>query len=140
MQEEEFLHFGNESYIYNLFEDYQKDKNSIPKEWLRFFQGMELVSESPSRAVATSAGGFDVQRVIDFFKREGHLFAKTGSLLPVKEFDINKHLSHLNISKEDLSSVVSVKEWGISECTLPRVNKTLRKNLLPRTWSRIFQS
>lgn len=132
MQEEEFLHFGNERYIYQLFESYQKDKSSVPVQWLRFFQGMELASsvELTSNAPVAEgkySGNFDLQRVIDYFKRYGHLFANTNSLLTTKEFDLNVLLSELNIKQEDLDSIVSIKEWNIPDCKLSELINILQQ-------------
>ncbi|MCH9617178.1 MAG: 2-oxoglutarate dehydrogenase E1/E2 component [Chlamydiia bacterium] len=114
MQEDEFLHFENEGYIYDLFEKYQKDKSAVPKEWLRFFQGVEL----GEGASGGSAKGFDVERVVDYFKSCGHLYADTNSMVERKEFDKQKLLEHLSLKEQDLNQKVSVNSLDIKEITL----------------------
>ena len=118
ISEEEFLHFGNENYIYDLFENYQKDKNSVPKEWLRFFQGMELTNSTDARERGVIDNKVDLQRVIDYFKRYGHLYASSNSLEKQNLFNIRDLLNYLKVSSEDLNEMVSIKDWNISECKL----------------------
>ena len=43
-----------------------KDKNSVPKEWLRFFQGMELTNSTTAKERGVIDKKVGLQRIIDF--------------------------------------------------------------------------
>ncbi|MCH9620703.1 MAG: 2-oxoglutarate dehydrogenase E1/E2 component [Chlamydiia bacterium] len=101
MQENEFLHFENQGYIYEMYERFQKQDKDLPAQWLYFFQGMELNQETP-----TSNQSTDTQRVIDYFKKFGHLYAKTNSLFGKKVFDLERFFKDLSLTKEDLTKVI----------------------------------
>jgi 2-oxoglutarate dehydrogenase E1 component len=127
MQDNEFLHFENEGYIYDLFEKYQKDKASVPKEWLRFFQGMELAESVPFQGALSNGQGFDAGRIVDYFKSSSHLFARTNALAETEVFDDEKLLAHFSLKKEDLSQVVSVASLDIKEISLQALIDHLKK-------------
>jgi len=126
MIDNEFLHFENERYIYNIFDQYKKEPTSVPTEWVRFFQGMELSDSKPSINTTTYAA-FDPTRVVEYFKKFGHLFAKTNSMAGEKAFSLENFLTELSLKKEDLSSIVSVKELGLSNITLSNLIDRLKK-------------
>lgn len=127
MQEDEFLHFENEGYIYNLFEKYQKDKGSIPKEWLRFFQGVELAETASFQGNFVQSSTFDAERVIDYFKSSGHLFAQTNALVEAQMFDQQKLLERFSLKKEDLNQVVTAPSLGIKDITLQELIDRLKE-------------
>ncbi len=126
MIDNEFLHFENERYIYNIFDQYKKEPTSVPIEWVRFFQGMEL-SDSKASVNTFSDTVFDTQRVIDYFKKFGHLYAKTNSMKGAKVFSLENLLTELSLKKEDLSNIISVKELGLSNITLSELIDRLKK-------------
>ena len=101
MQENEFLHFENEKYVYEMHERYTKGGSDIPIEWVRFFQGMELNQTSGSQSQ-----GIDSYRVINYFKKYGHLHADTNSIVGHKSFDMDVFLAHTHLTKEDLTKTV----------------------------------
>nr|MCH9812028.1 hypothetical protein [bacterium] len=110
-----FLQFENEGYIYDLFEKYQKDKKNVPPEWAYFFQGLELGSVSDG---AVTAGAVDGERIVEYFKRNGHLYAKTNSLVEGRSFDVSEFLSYFSLSKKDLSQKVSAPSLGIADISI----------------------
>ena len=126
MNEEEFLHFENEGYIYTLFDQYQKDHKSVPIEWVRFFQGMELTT--PVKTNNQQGECLDVQRVIDYFKKYGHLFAKTNSLQAQKPFNLDQMLEYTQLSKADLLQLVSAKDYKEKNIPLAELIEILKQN------------
>ena len=106
---DEFLHFGNEGYVYDLYKKYKSGHNDIPTEWIRFFQGMELGENNenfnPNQEI-------DSQKIIGYFQRNGHLYANTDSMIPHHKFNIDKILSDLSISSKDLKREISCAKYN----------------------------
>jgi len=102
MQEEEFLHFENERYVYEQYERYQKDPYVLPIEWIRFFQGMEL---SFSKEITVKDKSLlDKDRIVSYLKEKGHLFAQTNSIEGKKECTIETIFEKLSVDQRELPS------------------------------------
>lgn len=123
MQEEEFLHFGNEKHVYDMHERFTRGDKDVPVEWVRFFQGMELSKGSEG----VSSQGIDSYRVIDYFKHYGHLYAKTNSLFGQSSFNLDHLLLMTGLSKGDLGQLVSTPGFNKPEMALSELIKELKK-------------
>ncbi len=121
MSDMDFLHFGNESYIYDIFEKYQKDRESVPLEWGYFFGGVELSGGSSSKESIK----IDPQRVKDYFKRYGFLYANFNPLGEKKIFDKDHLLLFLNLTHSNLKELISIEDWNIGKCSLLECIDTL---------------
>jgi 2-oxoglutarate dehydrogenase E1 component len=73
-----------------MFLDWQKNSNSVSTEWQRFFEGFELArtsfNETGSEYLDTE---FKVLKLIDGYRKQGHLFTKTNPVRARRQYSPN---------------------------------------------------
>ena len=80
-----FLGSSHTSLIEKMYEDYLKDSSSVHKEWRDFFQGYSFAKEVYNEDDIPSAlrKEFKVIDLIEAYRKRGHLFTKTLSLIHI---------------------------------------------------------
>lgn len=102
-----YANFSNLSQLEAWYEAYKKDPQSLEAPLRAFFQGFDL-ARSQTGSSSGSESDLKVYRVIDLYRRYGHLSAHCNPLSPApKELPS----SALQLSKEALSSLVPANTW-----------------------------
>jgi len=119
-----FLNTINHQQIEILYKKYLEDPDSIEHSWRAFFQGFDFYKEKyyfcqfRKKSVDKE---INVLKLINFYKKEGHLFAKIN---PISEkiYYPTPTLKKFFLEKEDLDKIFfSSKEIGLPPCTLREI-------------------
>jgi len=103
-----------------MFNDWQKDSNSVDKEWQRFFEGFELAR---AKFNANDSGILDIEfkvlNLIAGYRKLGHLFTKTNPVRARRVYLPNLSIENFGLSESDLNTVFQAgKSIGIGPSTL----------------------
>lgn len=113
-----------------LFEQYQKNPNSVDESFKHFFQGFELalknypVKKSTDVNISSKSGAaiskeMSVLSLIKGYRRRGHLFTKTNPVRTRRKYFPTLDLENFNLSEADLSTTFEAgHEIGIGKATL----------------------
>ncbi|WP_259289701.1 2-oxoglutarate dehydrogenase E1 component [Candidatus Karelsulcia muelleri] len=121
-----FLNTINHQQIEILYKKYLEDPDSIEHSWRAFFQGFDFYKEKyyfckfRKKSVSIDKE-INVLKLINFYKKEGHLFAKIN---PISEkiYYPTPTLKKFFLEKEDLDKIFfSSKEIGLPPCTLREI-------------------
>ncbi len=115
MKDFQYITNAHPSYIENLYKDFLQNPDSVDSDMRKFFEGFDFAIstlQSPG-AVAPSAGPtvsgsqlakeFSVYRLIQAYRKNGHLVAKTNPIRERRNRQANLELSHFGLSESDLS-------------------------------------
>ncbi|MEM9822675.1 MAG: 2-oxoglutarate dehydrogenase E1 component, partial [Bacteroidota bacterium] len=89
MSDYSYVFNAHPSFIENMYEQYQKDPNSVEDGWRSFFQGFEFAQNGNGHSNGThtsaspglnSAKEFGVQSIIHGFRNRGHLLSTTNPI------------------------------------------------------------
>ncbi|RBL92539.1 2-oxoglutarate dehydrogenase E1 component [Chitinophaga flava] len=120
MKDFSFVTNSHPAYIESLYQDFLKDPNSVDPDWVKFFEGFDFaVSTANGKAVsaATAAGGgslpvsgdqlakeLGVYRLIQAYRKKGHLIAKTNPIRERKDRRANLDLASYGLGDADLKT------------------------------------
>ncbi|RFS24657.1 2-oxoglutarate dehydrogenase E1 component [Chitinophaga silvatica] len=119
MKDFSFVTSSHPAYIESLYQDFRKDPNSVDPEWVKFFEGFDFaVSNVNGKAGAPTAGGstslpvsddqlakeLGVYRLIQAYRKKGHLVAKTNPIRERKDRKANLDLASYGLSDADLKT------------------------------------
>ena len=137
MSDYSYVFNAHPSFIETMYEQYQKDPQSVEDGWRSFFQGFEFAQQGNGHSNGNGNGHtkttgtafnpkeFGVQSIIHGFRNRGHLLSTTN---PIRErLDRKPHLdlSDYNLTEADLDQVfVSGEEIGLKNASLKTFNKT----------------
>ncbi|ABS30585.1 MAG: 2-oxoglutarate dehydrogenase E1 component [Candidatus Sulcia muelleri] len=130
-----FLNTINHQQIEILYKKYLEDPDSIEHSWRAFFQGFDFYKEKytyfcnckfiKKKKSIDTFKEINVLKLINFYKKEGHLFAKIN---PISEKIDYPTLNKFFLEKEDIDKIfVSSKEIGLPPCTLREIIFFLKK-------------
>lgn len=150
-----YLSGGNASYIEELYEIYLKDPEAVPQEWQNFFESLPKVSNMGTtdvshadirdyflhlakqpRAIQVPIAGdvlkerkqIQVERLIEAYRRFGHLAAKIDPLGSQRPEVPELQLSKYNLSEADFDSTFRAESlMGTPQATLKDIYKKLRQ-------------
>lgn len=103
-----------------MFNDWQKNPNSVDNEWQRFFEGFELAR---AKFNANDSGILDIEfkvlNLIAGYRKLGHLFTKTNPVRARRIYSPNLSIENFGLSESDLNTVFQAgKSIGIGPSTL----------------------
>lgn len=103
-----------------MFRGWQHNPNSVSTEWQRFFEGFELArthfNENGSEYLDTE---FKVLKLIDGYRKQGHLFTKTNPVRARRQYTPNLAIENFGLTESDLNKVFQAgKSVGIGPSTL----------------------
>jgi len=120
-----FLHNAHPEYIEGLYNDYQKDPDSVDEEWRDFFEGYDFARENGGvEAPVSEAAGKErlVLNLISGYRRRGHLFTKTNPVRKRRQYSPTLDIENFNLSEEDLDTTFQAgHEIGIGAATLREI-------------------
>lgn len=121
MKDFSFVTNSHPAYIESLYQDFRKDPNSVDPDWVRFFEGFDFAVSNVNGKAATSApvaGGstslpvsddqlakeLGVYRLIQAYRKKGHLIAKTNPIRERKDRKANLDLASFGLGDADLKT------------------------------------
>ena len=125
-----YLSNATPEYIENLYNDFKTKPESVETEFRKFFEGFDFAQLNYKGKAA--AGGFSldelkVYRLIEAYRRKGHLIANTNPLKPRKDRQAELELSFFGLSDADLSKKFAVgSEIGLPNATLGDILNRLK--------------
>ena len=129
-----FLNAAHTGFIGDLYEQYQKNPDSVEPSWKSFFQGYDLANENYSltdeESVEVPEGvrkEFLVIDLINGYRTRGHLFTKTNPVRERRKYTPTLDIENFGLSKQDLSTVFNAGEvLGIGASTLTQIIDRLK--------------
>lgn len=91
----------NAQFIEQLWNDYQKDPNSVSPDWQKFFEGVTFASDQKSLG-GLSEKELDVYHLITAYRNYGHFEADLDPLTNTPAPSDQLALSRFNLSEKDL--------------------------------------
>ncbi|WP_341837968.1 hypothetical protein WJU16_08900 [Chitinophaga pollutisoli] len=118
MKDFSFVTNSHPAYIESLYNAYREDPASVDPEWIKFFEGFDFaVSNANGKAGAAATGTtalgvsneqltkeLAVYRLIQAYRKKGHLIAKTNPIRERKDRQANLDLAHFGLTDADLKS------------------------------------
>ncbi|MDR6565198.1 MULTISPECIES: 2-oxoglutarate dehydrogenase E1 component [Chitinophaga] len=121
MKDFSFVTNSHPAYIESLYQDFRKDPNSVDPDWVKFFEGFDFAVSNVNGKAATSApvaGGstslpvsddqlakeLGVYRLIQAYRKKGHLIAKTNPIRERKDRKANLDLASFGLGDADLKT------------------------------------
>ncbi|WP_298899493.1 2-oxoglutarate dehydrogenase E1 component [uncultured Psychroserpens sp.] len=130
MDKYSFLNAAHTAYFADLYEQYQKNPDSVEPSWRAFFQGYDFGSESYGmdgdlvEGVSTQIPEqvqkeFQVVKLIDGYRSRGHLFTRTNPVRARRKYAPTLEIENFGLSQNDMDTVFSAGEIiGIGKRTL----------------------
>ena len=120
MKDFSFVTNSHPAYIESLYQDFRKDPSAVDPDWVKFFEGFDFaVSNVNGKTVsAPVAGGstslpvsddqlakeLGVYRLIQAYRKKGHLIAKTNPIRERKDRKANLDLASFGLGDADLKT------------------------------------
>ncbi len=113
-----------------LFEQYQKDPESMDETFRHFFEGFELgvkqyeqLPQTKKTSISTNVDKeMSVLDLIESYRRRGHLFTKTNPVRTRRKYFPTLDIENFGLSSSDLNTKFEVgKEIGIGAATLQEI-------------------
>ncbi|QES90016.1 2-oxoglutarate dehydrogenase E1 component [Rhizosphaericola mali] len=133
MKDFSYITNSHPAYIESLYRDYSKDPQSVDPELKKFFDGFDY-------AVENNEGGgdidsdhlakeFNVFRLIEGYRKKGHLLSSTNPIRPRKDRHANLDLNYYDLADTDLKSTfLAGKFIGLPNATLEQIVAKLKKS------------
>jgi 2-oxoglutarate dehydrogenase E1 component len=139
MDKYSFLNAAHTSYFAELYDKYLVNPDSVEPSWRAFFQGFDFGMESAMdgmvdellTAPLSVAGGhkvevpeklqkeFQVVRLIDGYRKRGHLFTKTNPVRERRQYFPTLEIDNFGLAESDLDTTFTAGEiLGIGPSTL----------------------
>ena len=130
-----FISNAHPNYIANLYEQYQKDPQSVEEGWRTFFKGFEFAengSSATTMATAAAKSGdfeatnikeFSVLSIIRAYRNRGHLRSKTNPIRERRNRLPNLDLADFSLTEADLDTVFKAGNEikGLNDATLREI-------------------
>lgn len=142
MDKYSFLNAAHTSYFAELYDKYLINPDSVEPSWRAFFQGFDFGMESAldgmvdelQTAPLSVAGGhevevpeklqkeFQVVRLIDGYRKRGHLFTKTNPVRERRQYFPTLEIGNFGLVASDLDTIFTAGEiLGIGPSTLREI-------------------
>ncbi|TWF45644.1 2-oxoglutarate dehydrogenase E1 component [Chitinophaga polysaccharea] len=139
MKDFSFVTNSHPAYIESLYQDFRKDPNSVDPDWVKFFEGFDFAVSNVNGhagAPAPVAGGstslpvsddqlakeLGVYRLIQAYRKKGHLIAKTNPIRERKDRKANLDLASFGLGDADLKTeFFAGTTIGVGKATLEKI-------------------
>lgn len=134
----DFTHLSSSdiTFIDSLYENFQKNPDSVDESWQRFFQGFDFSKSVSFGTSGTTGEGisdtklraeFNVFRLIQSFRARGHLLADTNPIRPRRDRKARISLTEYGLSESDRTTVFQCGEFvGLGPATLDQILEHLK--------------
>ncbi|MBS3914030.1 MAG: 2-oxoglutarate dehydrogenase E1 component [Bacteroidetes bacterium] len=102
-----YLQNADPSALENLYEQYQKDKESVDFGWRKFFEGFDLGAQQGDAIPQLSEDAsreMHVMNLIYGYRQRGHLFSKTNPLRDRRQWTPTLALENFGLTESDLDT------------------------------------
>ncbi len=123
-----FISNATPEYIENLYRDFKSNPNTVEPEFKKFFEGFDFATLNYNgKSSGVSADELKVYRLIEGYRRKGHLIANTNPLKPRKDRKANLALEDFGLSDKDLNKKFTIgSEIGLPNATLADIINRLK--------------
>ena len=138
MKDLQYITSAHPSFIENIYNDFQKDPNSVDADLKKFFEGFDFALSYSDIKENVVTGGLDsnklnkefgVYQLIQAYRKKGHLNAKTNPIRPRKNRQANLELSYFGLSEHDLDEIFEAGKFlNIGASTLKTILSVLQKS------------
>src|SRR4051794_10588206 len=110
------------------YQRWRQDPASVDESWRVFFEGFELGQSRLAPAQATTQGFAQIFRLIDAYRRRGHVLAKLDPLSNPPTSDHLLELPGFGLSEQDLDKTFDTSHFlGLARGTLRELLAALRE-------------
>ncbi|MBL7718749.1 MAG: 2-oxoglutarate dehydrogenase E1 component [Flavipsychrobacter sp.] len=110
MKDFSYVMSSHPSYVDSLYNDYVANPESVDPEWKKFFEGVDFASKKNGSPTLESAPvsneqlgkELGVYRLINAYRKRGHLVALTNPIRPRKDRKPHLELSDFGLTESDL--------------------------------------
>ena len=139
MKDFSYITNAHPSFIEGLYQDFVRDPASVDPDFRRFFEGFDYAvsqvkpssgadSKQSTGVVTNLEKEFSVYRLIQAYRKKGHLVALTNPIRERKNRVANLDLAHFNLSDTDLQSRFEAGKFiGLGNATLQQILDHLKK-------------
>lgn len=142
MKDFQYITNAHPSYVENLYNDFKTDPASVDPDLKKFFEGFDFAFDNanggsttsnvaaPSSSTAVNIEKeLNVFRLIQGYRKRGHLIAKTNPIRERKDRKANLNLSFFNLSDSDLDTVFEAGKFlSIGASSLKNIIAFLQKS------------
>ncbi len=142
MKDFQYITNAHPSYVENLYNDFKSDPTSVDPDLKKFFEGFDFAFDNAkggstiSNSATPSASStlniekeLNVFRLIQAYRKRGHLVAKTNPIRERKDRKANLDLPFFNLSDSDLDTVFEAGKFlSIGASTLKNIITFLQKS------------
>jgi 2-oxoglutarate dehydrogenase E1 component len=101
MKDFSFVTNSHPAYIESLYQDYRKDPGAVDPEWGKFFEGIDFAVNNVNGKAGAGAPvtsdqltkELNVYRLIQAYRKKGHLVSKTNPIRERKDRQANLDIS-----------------------------------------------
>lgn len=120
MKDFSYVMSAHPSYIESLYSDFVKNPDTVDPEWKKFFEGFDFavsnVNGKSAGPISVSdnqlAKEFSVFRLINGYRKRGHLVATTNPIRPRKDRKPQLDLQDVGLSESDLDTEFYAGEFA----------------------------
>ncbi len=140
MKDFQFITNSHPGFIEGLYNDFVKDPGSVDVDMRKFFEGFDFaVSQTDGSVNGNGVKGasvsvnqldkeFAVYRLIQAYRRKGHLVANTNPIRERKDRNANLELSYFGLTDADLSTTFEAGKFsGVGKTSLQNILSHLQK-------------
>jgi len=116
--------------IESLYEEYQKDPESVDPSWREFFKGFDFARSNFSEQLSSEVFDkeFKVINLIDAYRKRGHLFTKTNPVRIRRRYFPTLDLENYELSDSDLEMVFHAgRNIGLEKPSLKEIVDHLKQ-------------
>ncbi|OMP75228.1 2-oxoglutarate dehydrogenase E1 component [[Flexibacter] sp. ATCC 35208] len=137
MKDFSFVTNSHPAYIESLYQDYRKDPGAVDPEWGKFFEGFDFAvnnvnGKAPGAGAPVSSDQLtkelNVYRLIQAYRKKGHLISKTNPIRERKDRQANLDISFFGLSDADLKTEFYIgQELGLGKTSLENIVSRLKQ-------------
>ncbi|MBO9154930.1 2-oxoglutarate dehydrogenase E1 component [Chitinophaga sp. GCM10012297] len=142
MKDFSFVTNSHPAYIESLYQQYRADASSVDPEWIKFFEGFDFAVSNVNGKTGAAASGatsalpvssdqlvkeLGVFRLIQAYRKKGHLIAKTNPIRERKDRQPNLDLKFFGLADADLKTEFHAGQViGLGKAPLEKIVKHLQ--------------
>ncbi|HEV2833120.1 MAG TPA: thiamine pyrophosphate-dependent enzyme, partial [Hanamia sp.] len=135
MKDFSFITASHPSYIENLYTDFKKNPESIDVDLRKFFEGFDFAvtnqngrTDGETLSITNLDKEFGVYKLIQAYRKKGHLLSKTNPIRHRKDRRANLDLSYFGLNDNDLETQFEVGKFaGTGKTSLQNILAHLQK-------------
>lgn len=118
-----YLTNATPQFIENLYQSFKQNPESVEGEFRKFFEGFDFATLNYNgKSSSVSGDELKVYRLIDSYRKKGHLIANTNPIKKRKDRKANLELENFGLSEKDLERKFTVgAELGLNNATLSQI-------------------